>query len=68
MPRLFALWLKESIALLRDRHGLIALFITWQVLAFYFKARAKRREAALTPPPLPVAPLADRVPESGSAP
>jgi len=27
MPRLFALWLKESIALLRDRHGLIALFI-----------------------------------------
>ncbi len=48
--------------------GLIALFITWQVLAFYFKARAKRREAALTPPPLPVAPLADRVPESGSAP
>ena len=27
MPRLLALWLKESIALLRDRHGLIALFI-----------------------------------------
>jgi ABC-2 type transport system permease protein len=27
MPRLFALWLKESIALLRDKHGLIALFI-----------------------------------------
>lgn len=28
MPtRLFALWLKESIALLRDRHGLIALFV-----------------------------------------
>jgi len=25
--RLFALWLKESIALLRDRHGLLALFI-----------------------------------------
>ena len=27
MPRLLALWLKESIALLRDRHGQIALFI-----------------------------------------
>jgi len=27
MPRLFALWLKESIALLRDKHGLIALFV-----------------------------------------
>lgn len=26
-PRLLALWLKESIALLRDRHGLLALFI-----------------------------------------
>lgn len=26
-PRLFALWLKESIALLRDRHGLLALFV-----------------------------------------
>lgn len=26
-PRLRALWLKESIALLRDRHGLLALFI-----------------------------------------
>ncbi|MBS1162058.1 MAG: hypothetical protein H6R15_4477 [Proteobacteria bacterium] len=26
-PRLFALWFKESIALLRDRHGLLALFI-----------------------------------------
>jgi ABC-2 type transport system permease protein len=27
MPRLLALWIKESIALLRDKHGLIALFI-----------------------------------------
>ena len=27
MPRLLALWLKESIALLRDKHGLIALFV-----------------------------------------
>lgn len=27
MNRLLALWLKESIALLRDRHGLLALFI-----------------------------------------
>lgn len=27
MTRLLALWLKESIALLRDRHGLLALFI-----------------------------------------
>jgi len=26
-PRLLALWLKETIALLRDRHGLLALFI-----------------------------------------
>jgi ABC-2 type transport system permease protein len=26
-PRLLALWLKESIALLRERHGLLALFI-----------------------------------------
>ena len=26
-PRLLALWLKESIALMRDRHGLLALFI-----------------------------------------
>lgn len=26
-PRLLALWLKETIALLRDRHGLMALFI-----------------------------------------
>jgi len=26
-PRLLALWFKESIALLRDRHGLLALFI-----------------------------------------
>jgi len=26
-PRLLALWIKESIALLRDRHGLLALFI-----------------------------------------
>ena len=26
-PRLLPLWLKESIALLRDRHGLLALFI-----------------------------------------
>lgn len=27
MPRLLALWIKESIALLRDKHGLIALFV-----------------------------------------
>ncbi len=27
MPRLLALWFKESIALRRDRHGLIALFV-----------------------------------------
>ncbi|MDR2838421.1 MAG: ABC transporter permease [Azonexus sp.] len=27
MPRLLALWLKETIALSRDRHGLLALFI-----------------------------------------
>lgn len=26
-PRLTALWIKESIALLRDRHGLLALFV-----------------------------------------
>ena len=26
-PRLLALWLKETIALIRDRHGLLALFI-----------------------------------------
>lgn len=26
-PRLLALWLKETIALMRDRHGLLALFI-----------------------------------------
>ena len=26
-PRLLALWLKESIALMRDRHGLLALFV-----------------------------------------
>lgn len=26
-PRLFALWIKETLALLRDRHGLAALFV-----------------------------------------
>ena len=26
-PRLLALWLKETIALTRDKHGLLALFI-----------------------------------------